>query len=527
MGIVTSLLKEISYQEVENYVPSNFALKFVNFIKLVNGEQGEQNVTPVFHYKMLDLLASRETHIANMIFRGSGKSTVWGEYLFLYLAVYNALPFLDPVRLAIYISDSIDNGIKNMRKNLEFRWENSEFLQQYVPKAKFIENRWEFENIDGIRFIVKGYGSTQGIRGVKEMGVRPTLAVADDIIGDDDARSPTVIANIEDTVHKAVEHALHPTKRKFLWLGTPFNQRDPLYKVIDSGAWKSNVFPICEQFPCKKKDFRGAWEDRFPYSFVRGQYNKAKKLGKLDAFNQELMLQIMSDDERLVQDKDIRWYKRRKVIDNIGAFNVYITTDFATSDTQASDWSVINVWALNNVGSWYWIDGFYDKVLLNKTMEQLFSLAQRWKPQGVAVEVSGQQKGFVSWIYAQMMDKNIYFTLSTAIGSSQIGIRPTKDKMSRFQTNAVPLFKAGKMFFPEEFRTSRELEELLAELSMATVKGFKSKHDDQIDTITQLGEINIWRPSEVSVADDANSDTADFIWEHDISDDSENSSYFV
>ena len=39
--------------------------------------------------------------------------------------------------------------------------------------------------------------------------------------------------------------------------------------------------------------------------------------------------------------------------------------------------------------------------------------------------------------------------------------------------------------------------ELLFELSLATLKGFKSKHDDQIDTITMLAELNAWKPSEV------------------------------
>ena len=37
------------------------------------------------------------------------------------------------------------------------------------------------------------------------------------------------------------------------------------------------------------------------------------------------------------------------------------------------------------------------------------------------------------------------------------------------------------------------------ELQLATIKGFKSKHDDQIDTISMLAELNTWKPSEVSV----------------------------
>jgi len=166
---------------------------------------------------------------------------------------------------------------------------------------------------------------------------------------------------------------------------------------------------------------------------------------------------------------------------------------------------------------------------MNLSIGHLFRLAQKWHPQSVAIEVTGQQRGFVAWIQELMMDKNIYFTLANQIGSTEIGIRPTRDKMSRFQTNAVPLFKSGKIYFPEELRESEELAEMLTEIRLATMKGFKSKHDDQLDTITQLGEIPTWRPSEVTVEEDPATGSRDFIWDDDdeYAHESGTPSYFV
>ena len=69
---VDAYLNEVSYVVDPNYVPSAFALKFVNFIKLVNGTQGESNKTPVLHYKMLDTLLE-DGDIANLIHRGAAK----------------------------------------------------------------------------------------------------------------------------------------------------------------------------------------------------------------------------------------------------------------------------------------------------------------------------------------------------------------------------------------------------------------------------------------------------------------------
>src|SRR5690606_12480109 len=113
------------------------------FIKLVNGVQGEEHKTPLVHYKMLDTLTEGGRRVINLCHRGIAKTTVMGEYLFLYIATYGELPNFGRVDLALYVSDSIENGVKNMRKNLEFRWDNSEFLKQYVPEIRFTDIRWE------------------------------------------------------------------------------------------------------------------------------------------------------------------------------------------------------------------------------------------------------------------------------------------------------------------------------------------------------------------------------------------------
>jgi len=512
---VEDYLNAIDYSVDPSYVPSDFALEFVTFIKLVNGKEGEEHKTPIVHYKMLDTITNRGARVINLCHRGIAKTTVMGEYLFLYVATYGEIPGFGKLDLALYVSDSIENGVKNMRKNLEFRWENSEFLKEYVPEIRFTDIRWEFRNADGKLFIVKGYGAKTGVRGAKEMGKRPQLAVLDDLISDEDARSTAVIAAVEDTVYKAVNYALHPTKNMIIWSGTPFNAKDPLYKAVESGAWGVNVFPVCEQFPCEREDFRGSWSDRFTYDYVKEQYDNAVKLGKVDTFNQELMLRIMSDDDRLIQDHDIGWYKIDAVLRNKSRFNFYITTDFATSEKQKSDFSVISVWAYNHAGDWLWVDGICKRQLMDANIDALFRLAQMYRPQSVGIEVTGQQGGFIQWIQQQMLERNIYFALASEGNDSKPGIRPNTNKLVRFNT-VVPWFKARKVFFPVEKKNSAELVEAINELSLVTPGGFKSKHDDFVDTISMLSSLNAWRPSEEAPL---RSDEGGKMWELDIEED--------
>lgn len=245
----------------------------------------------------------------------------------------------------------------------------------------------------------------------------------------------------------------------------------------------------------RKGRFQGSWADRFTYEYVKEQYDTAVKLGKVDTFNQELMLRIMSEEDRMVQDGDIGWYKLDAVLRNKSKFNFYITTDFATSERQKSDYSFISVWALNNAGDWLWTDGICKRQLMDKNIDDLFRLSQLYKPQSVGIEVTGQQGGFIPWIQGQMLERNIYFPLASEGNDSKPGIRPNTNKMVRFNT-VLPLFKARKVFFPIERKTEPTMVEAMTELSLISVSGIKSKHDDFLDTASMLSSLVTWRPSE-------------------------------
>lgn len=836
---VDEWLNQVDYDSLNSgyYVPTAFSLKFMNFIKLVNGEEGEQHLTPVVHLAMLDEIAGRKTLIANLCFRGAAKTTLMFEYLFLYIAVFGEIEGFGKINGMIYVSDSMDNGVKSARKNIEFRYHNSEFLQEWLPQAHFTDNyietkskhghmlgckmfgakalsldttiflgsggittigecqvgdvimgadglpttitkksevfhkpMYELELQDGrklkvsedhlnqvhikeflsektfskyeltektlstsellteplfaidpsgshrplvwventkamewpenqdilidpytvgvligdgsmngkasgnvpvvltsheddwpiyeqeipyslgkvyrdkrnpgtISRTVQGinrfvamhgldthggvkrvpheylYGSIEqrlsvlqglmdtdgtctkdgkssfcstseglvedvmwlarslggearwigtgkanvfkcsvrinkplfrlprklerqkpprndkmaiinithiadepsqciavdneerqfaaadffrthntGLRGTKIFGKRPVLAVLDDLVSDDDAKSKASMSAINDTVYKGVDYALDPTRRKTIFNGTPFNKGDILYEAVESGGWHVNVWPICEKFPCTREEFKGAWDDRFSYDFVLEQYQTALATGKMAAFQQELMLRITSEEERLIQDSEIRWYERKTLLDNKHKFNFYITTDFATKAKQSADFSVISVWAYNANGDWFWVDGICVKQTMDRNIDDLFRLVQMYKPQSVGVEIAGQQGAFINWIQNEMMVRNMWFNF--AMGKNgQPGIQPVGDKMERFNL-VVPLFKAGKMYFPTEMKASPIMGEFVEELTLASVTGFKSKHDDAIDTISMLMYLKPWKPSE-------------------------------
>lgn len=491
-------LDEVDYSHLREgeYVPSEFALKFMAFIKMVNGEEGESNKTSPMHLAMLDKVVGDSPYVANLVFRGAAKTTLFAEYMCLYLAVFGRLENFGDVPLMIYVSDSMDNGVKSAKENIEHRYENSEFLKYWIPYAKFTQHELVFKNKDDHDLTVMMFGARTGIRGTKRYGKRPVLAVLDDLVGDTEADSSASMDKIKDTVYKGVMYALDPSRHKVIFNGTPFNKDDVLVEAVESGGWDVNVWPVCEKFPCEEKDFKGAWPDRFTYRVVKQHYDLAVATGKLPAFLQELMLRISGDENRMVLDTDIRWYSRAKLLNNRSSYNFYITTDIAVSDDKKANQSVISVWAYSANGDWYWVDGVCHKKLIDVTWNELFRLVSEYRPVGVGIEVSGQQKAFIKTLQSEMMTRNIWFTFLSSEKNNEPGIRPHTNKLTRFNL-VVPWFKAGRMYFPEELKYEVIMGECMGEIRLVTTLGIKGR-DDFLDSISQLGYITPWRPSDNS-----------------------------
>lgn len=508
-------LNEVDYSSLTDgsYVPSAFALIFLNFIKLVNGVEGESNKTPPVHLKMLDKVVGDSDYIVNLCFRGAAKTTLFFEYFILFLAFYGYLPNFGEIDYLIYVSDSMENGVKSARKNVEFRYENSEFLKEWVPYAHFTDNFIEFRNKDGKKLACKMFGAKTGIRGTKLFGKRPVMAILDDLISDDDASSRVQMQAIKDTVYKGVDYALDPERRKVIFNGTPFAKDDIMIEAVESGAWDVNVWPVCEQFPCSREEFRGAWEDRFNYDFVMKAYQRAVLNGKVAAFMQEMMLRISSDEERLIQDGDIREYSRKALLEYKSAYNFYITTDFATSENQSADFSVISVWAYNAQGDWFWVDGVCERQTMDKSVNDLFRLVQEYRPHSVGIEVTGQQGAFIKWLQGEMMNRNVWFNFASSEKSGAPGIRPVVNKLTRFNL-VVPLFKAGKMYFPAEMKASKIMGHFYSQMKLATHNGLKGK-DDCIDTISMLMYLNAWKPSADQVKNPTMGHNGGPVWDDD------------
>ena len=354
---------------------------------------------------------------------------------------------------------------------------------------------------DEHEFLTTGYLPTHNTR---KGTSRPQLALVDDLIKSNaDARSEAILRSIRDTVFSDIKAAMHPTHQRIIWTGTPFNQNDPLYMAIESGAWEPSVYPVCEEIgvDLKKKDFKGSWEDRFTYESVMLNYGDSVKDGSVEEYMQEMMLRISSEENRLIDESKLIWFNKTDILVNKEAYNWYITTDLATRKEKTSDFAVILVWAINSKGDHLLVDGQAKRGEPNDHIEALFDYCQKYSPLSVGIEITGQQVTFVDMLRNKMIKENRYFNIhEQRPGKPGIIGSGRTSKYEKF-LGVLHLFSNNKIWVPRDMKKSFLVQEFLNELRGVSTTNTKkrigsAKHDDVLDCVSQLQFMNIISPSE-------------------------------
>lgn len=507
-----------------NYVPSEEALKFIAFIRAAGVED---NSTPEIHYRLADKYFGTDRQVMIESFRGSAKSTLM-EWYIIYAAANGSIENFGVVNFIAFVGDSAENGVKNFFRNIQTKIDNSPFLQQFITIKRCTNEEAELVNTAGHQLNIKGYGMKTNIRGVRYNGKRPEIIILDDVTTNEALTSETIRKTISNNFYKAIMPALHPTHYRLFVIGTPIAENDILSKLRTNKKWVVHRFPVAKKFPCAKEDFEGNWEDRFNYDAVLDKYETFEEDGQLQSFYQEYMLEITDLSTLLVAEEDIYWYDPSIVLKNKKNYNFYIVTDFATSTKKSADYSTIGVVAISSNNDWLLVDGQCLRQTMQENINDLFRYVKKWNPLSVGIESSGQQGGFLSIMQEMMIQRNIWFNFAKKPGSKDPGIRPISDKIHRFVTGVQPKFKQNKVWLPKPELASRVsprllvlVEELVHELSKLTLAGGVKAlaHDDAIDLLNQLSEMELFAPSNTDEGIVAEISEDGMIWEFGVEDD--------
>ena len=489
---VDDFLDNVDYSDsfIKGYKPSDFAVKYLSFSSLINQSIGLKTApTPISHFIILDSLVYGRRATASLCSRGQGKTTLVPMRMPWFMAVFNEMPRIPQFDFMLYISDSIDNGVKTLKRGLGDLYESSDFLREMIPHYHNTEQEHIFTNANGKKSYMNCFGILGGIRGQQRQGRRPQFAILDDIMSDKTGDSPAALERMNEVIYSGLLPALDPEVGKVLFQGTPFDSKDPIYSALESGAWDVNVFPIAEKFPVPEEDFRGGWVERFPYQSLKEIFEIAEKSGRGKSTQREYMLRLVSEEDKLIHPSELMWFNRKEMIKQLFNYNIVITTDFATSEKNGADPSVIMVWAVDWADNYYLIDGIRTNQTMDLNLDSLFHFVRVYKPYTVGIEVTGQQQGFIPWIQKEMIARKVHFNIARDPRTKELGIRPVTKKFERFNVSALPMLKQGKIYFPEELKDTALVMYTVSEITSVTVEGIKSKNDDCLDNVTMIGSL--------------------------------------
>ena len=518
------------------YIPSNDSLEFFNLIRIFTGQDLEID-TPIWHYFLADLLLGKikreqfpyseeisrsitvdPSAIAILASRGAAKSTVTTLFYPIYASIKGSTPVTGPLSHILILSDSQQGGSVSQARIMASAFEKSVFAQQWFESMRFTDTEIELVRrnqsdkevpVEKRHMLIKFKGaSTGGIRSGSRnpvTGDRYALIIADDIIkNEDDSYSEALMEKVKTALESDAENAMRSRNTQMVIINTPFHKNDPLYKIVEGGAYTPLVVPICKEISLdlKKSEFIGLWEESHSYESVMKRYRKAVANNNTRAFNQELMLRVSNEEDRMITDDMLQWYDRKLIMNMLDGYNLYITTDFTTTSAAKSDFSGIAVWALNSENDWFLLDLHLKRCELQEQYDALFRMVSVWSRGGraidVGVEIDGQQKAHIFSLKQMMQKKNLYFSFARQKGApvgregilSRVG---GNSKLERFRYT-LPMFQNHKIYFPEQLKDSADMKEMMKHLKGATHVGFTT-HDDGADLVSQLGLIDVITPS--------------------------------
>ena len=512
------------------YIPSEDSLEFFAIMRLVSGEDFEFQ-TPLFHYWLVDLMFGNITRdhypyskevrdtitidvkrICIVASRGIAKSTVVTAFYPVYCAIKGRTPDGTKSEFHLLVAASQQGGGRVMAKAVQSLCEDSVFCQNYFESMRFTETESEFirkgtGKVKNRVFLARYIGIGGGIRGVRSnIGAeRPDHIIFDDVIlNSDTAYSETIMKSLRTTIKADAINALRGGDTgKIFSVATPFHLLDPVIEMLTEGAYTPVAIPICEKVyeGMPESEFVGAWPAMHSYKAIMSQYTGAIASNATKEFNQERMLRISSNEDRMITDDMIESYSRKTLLKEIDSYNIYITTDFTTTSEAKSDFSALAVWAVNSNKDYFLVDLCVRRQGIAEQYNELFRMVNFWSSHGksveVGVEVDGQQKAHLFALKEMMVKRAEWFTFArqkgTKMGSQGILSRSSGgNKHERFRM-MLPQFQNHKIHFPVELEHTPDMVEARRQLKYTTWEAFGG-HDDFPDVVSQLGMMELIFP---------------------------------
>ena len=421
---------------------------------------------PDFHREMWDLCCSEEPKVAIAAPRAHAKSTA------ITLAYILCMMLFRVKRYCLLVSDT-EGQASEFLGDLKSELEENDALRQTFGVKKFLratETTVIVQFDDGDLFRITAKGSEQKLRGLKWRNMRPDLIVGDDLENDEIVMNP----ERREKFRKWFMNALVPCGSDTCWIrvvGTILHLDSMLNRLLANRTWKSLIFEA------EDGNFENIlWRDQFPASRLRGIRDDYEAEGNLDGYAQEYRNRPIAEGNTYFNKDNFLDFERDDRGDPILPNLVYYAAaDFAISEKEKADYTVIMVAGMDPNGYLYIVDvrtGRWDSEII---IDELIAVQKAWNPVVFTFETEKIDKALGPFLERRMREERTYLNI--------VKMAPTKSKTMRGRT-IQGMTKTRSVRFDKEASWYPELEGQLLTISDSGPRG---SHDDFFDAFAYIG----------------------------------------
>ena len=440
---------------------------------------GPDEVAPAdFHYEWSDYLLNESDNAALEAFRESGKT----QYALRSFLLY-ALAFPSTDRDYIVLIKKNATLASNKLKEIE-----NEYKSNILVSANCVEIKEQsgnvfsvdVERLDGSihNVRIEAYGKGASVRGLAHIDRRPKIVIIDDPQDVEDAKSEVVTES--DWVWFLSDVAFLGQKTRIFLIGNNLGERCIIERIFAMEGKLEKVKFKTQRISIIDENGNSAWPEKYTVDDVQKEKSDFDKFVKLEIWLRERMCQATSEETRIFNDSDYRYYTA-KLADRITAgFNLWATLDPAHSQRKTACYRALTVNAVSPDNYWFILKilfGRWDSITL---IDKLFDTVSQYHLKDVGIE-KGEYKDVIEpFILKEMSKRNIFFNILPLEHAKQ-GTKLERIKMLQ------PRFKAHTVMFPDN--NPEWLIELKSELKGVTNTTIKSLFIDLVDSLAMQEQI--------------------------------------
>lgn len=383
------------------------------------------NLTPEFHYEIIELWHSSIVKVLIQAFRGAAKSTIAEEAIIVQAC-------LRQFKNGIILGETYERAVERLRA-IKHEFETNTALTPLF--GDLVGTTWSEGKIilaNGV--IIQAFGRGQSLRGSKHLDWRPDRAFGDDIENEESVASEEAIAKTMRWLMSVVMPALDPSALVRI-NGTPLHPNSVIAQLEKDPSWVGRKYPI--EYVSETGERAATWPDRFSLPWIDEKKADYERLGLHDNYQQEFMCRA----EDLTQKAFLPEYLRVEPVMRTWQATYAMYDPARTArPTSASTGVVIFSWLSNRLIVW---DAYGPRWKPDEIISDMFRVDQEYKPVTIGVEEDGLNEFIMQPLRQEQLRR------SYAIPIRAMRAPREKTKID-FIKGLQPFFKAREIIFVKE-----------------------------------------------------------------------------